>query len=91
MIEHDDVCHAARRISDFADINGCDAPLDKLFASVGVDTPALAHMAKHALALGIDIEPRSFVWGALMALLSADRTEIQLTDHDITELLRPLP
>lgn len=88
MIEPDAVCHAARRISDFAEIHGADCPLTELFAAVGIDEPTLAHMIRHTLELGIDIEPRTFIWGVLMGLLSADRTEITLTDHDISELLR---
>jgi hypothetical protein len=91
MIEHDAVCHAARRFADYVALHGEDHSLEDLFGSVGLDEATLTHMLVHCRALGLTLDARPFILGALFALLSLDRTVIELTPNDITELLRPLP
>lgn len=84
MIDPENVCNAAQIIA-------ASDGLQPLYEELGIDETTLAHMVEHMLALGIDIQIRSFCLGALMALLASSNPGMTLTDHDITELLRPLP
>lgn len=86
----DDVCSAAQRM---VDAFRADNSLSPLYESVGLDQPTVVHMIEHALDLGISVEPSSFCTGALLALLAVGHadTSMTFTDHDASELLKPLP
>lgn len=92
MIERDDVCRAAERISTFVAVRGDDVSLDPLFTMVGLDDEILVHICEHMLAMGIEIDRTGpVVMGALIAPLAAEKDVVpQFTDSDFEELLKPL-
>lgn len=93
MIEPDDVCRAAQRISDFVALRGDQVKLNPLFRTVGLDEESLVHMIQHLDALNVSIsDVGAFTMGALFALLAVDHDGIgpQFTDDDFEELLKPL-
>jgi len=96
MCDPDDgeaICHAARLIETTALIDGSEA-IVALYDSVGLTPEALAHMIVHAQVFARKIDVASFAVGALIARLSdaqAEAMDETLTDHDLKELLNPLP
>jgi hypothetical protein len=93
LIPAERVCEAARVMEGFESVQGDKASLDPLFNSVGLTPDVLKHTGEHGALLGIfsgenSRDPLYFALGMLWMGLMLNHSPEELSDSDLTELLR---